>query len=146
MKQFKIEVVYSIEYFQRDLFLIKINNKLTTVYRSSGLNPGREGRFLPFLFLNIEIRGFSSYQLGYIFKEFYFDNRIIPHYKQPQNLNDKITDLLIHIENELSDIRPENSNFSMDDIKEIAVSINKDIEEHGFKLDDQSNWFDWNIK
>lgn len=77
LKHLNIEVIHSIYYFQRVLFLLKINDRYTMIYKGSGLNGGRVGKILPF-FLLLEDKPTLSdarhnINTGYIWKEFYFN-------------------------------------------------------------------------
>lgn len=74
-----MKIIYRKDYFQRILYLIKINDYLLPVYKSSGLNGGRVGRILPFSGLNLD----DKYDpLGYIYKEMFYKGKIINHKKQ----------------------------------------------------------------
>ncbi|MFA7129166.1 MAG: hypothetical protein WC136_08360 [Sphaerochaeta sp.] len=74
-----MKIIYRKDYFQRILYLIKINDYLLPVYKSSGLNGGRVGRILPFSGLNLDDR---YDPLGYIYKEMFYKGKIINHKKQ----------------------------------------------------------------
>jgi len=135
----EIDILYSTHYFERDLFVLNIDGKTTMVYRSSGLNGGRKGRILPFMYLNTHT-SFSSPSMGYIFKEFLFDKKYQSHKKQP-NRFPGLEKLLVEIEEKISfeqpiieDIEPTNKN-----IEKIAINVNSDLK----KILENKTFFDF---
>jgi len=106
-KGIKIKVLYSKNYIQRDLYVLEYKDKYLMVYRSSGLNAGRAGRFLPFEMLAESTRiTISGPVPGYIYKEFYFNNTYITHGKHPSKFGSGIAEFLLEIEKFLSDKIP----------------------------------------
>ena len=104
------------------------------VYRSSGLNPGRAGRILPFCMLATPTRPtFSSEVPGYIYKEFYFDGNFISHDKNPSKFGDNISAFLLELEEFLKDEIPQEIDYSYinsyKDLLPVAIRINTELEE-----------------
>ncbi len=98
-----MKLLYKKNYVQRDLYVIKYKGKYLMVYRSSGLNPGRAGRILPFNMLAAPLRAtIGSPVPGYIYKEFFFDNAFCKHYKTPENFGKGISECLIELEDFLT--------------------------------------------
>jgi len=80
-----MKILYKKEYFERILYAIKIDDKVTFVYKSSGLSgTGHGENILPFMYLNSENR-FSGPILGYIWKEMRYDNNYRTHKKKLDN-------------------------------------------------------------
>jgi len=134
-----IKVLYSVHYFERDLFVIEINGKRTMVYRGSGLNGGRKGRILPFMFLNTR-RTIRGPILGYIFKEFYYEGQFINHHKEPEYFNG-VPQILEEIEKTLERQQPKIIEQNMEDIEEIATEINTQLYKH--MGNDKSLYYDF---
>lgn len=127
-----MKVIYSTNYVLRDLYVLLYKGKYLMVYRSSGLNEGRAGRFLPFDMLGDPPRAtMSSVTPGYIYKEFYFDGRFINHRKEPHRLSPAIGPFLLEIEEFLADkIPPEVPHKhikSYKDLLTIARPINVEL-------------------
>lgn len=151
IENFNIKVLYSKEYFERDLFVLQINDKTTNVYRSSGLNAGRKGRFLPFSKLFDRMPRFSEairgINVGWISKDFFYNGVFTKHYKNMNSFGDDVVYLLNKIEELLKDEKPENSNYTVEDLKnplkmiEITTNINKEMEE----VKEDLKEFDWKI-
>ena len=103
------------------------------VYRSSGLNAGRAGRFLPFGMLSAPERAtISSATPGYIFKAFFFDHQWRNHRKEPGKFGPGIAEFLLEIEEFLEDKYPDVVNYdyikTYKDILPIAKAINVELE------------------
>lgn len=141
-----MEVLYSKNYIQRDLYALEYKNKYILVYRSSGLNAGRAGRFLPFNMLAEPTRATMSGPVpGYIYKDFYFKGRFRTHQKQPQKYAPGIAEFLLEIEDFLSDKVPTEIDYSYitnyAQIMPIAEAINIELNEAIQNLEP----FDWSI-
>ena len=138
----KIECLYAKSYIERELYLLLIEGKETSVYASSGLNVGRKGRILPFAGLNTE-NHFSSPTLGYIYKEWYFNGIYHSHKKQPQSYGQGVAKALLEIEEFLLPFKPPYipcANIkTYAQLLSIATEINKEMEE----LSAPFKPFDW---
>lgn len=127
-----MKILYSINYMLRDLYVIEHQSEYLMVYRSSGLNPGRKGRILPFAMLATPsrptVRGDTP---GYIYKEFYFGNHFISHDKQPSNFGPGIAEFLEILEDFLADKFPPEIDCShiktYSDVLPIAKAINIEL-------------------
>ena len=124
-----MKVIYSINYIQRDLYVLEYKGKYLMVYRSSGLNAGRAGRFLPFEMLADPPRATMGSEVpGYIYKEFFFNGRYLSHGKHPETFAEGIADFLLDIEDFLEDKRPPEVDYdyikTYADIKPLAKEIN----------------------
>lgn len=139
-----IEVLYSVGYFERTLFLLKKDDKYFSVYRSSGLNGGRKGRLIPFTCLLDRKPRFSEAMAGiitgYIFKEFFFEGKYEMHYKK-MHLYPDVENFLGDLEVELKDVVPTVSFDNFDDISNIAKMINKEMKILSSGLEK----FDWKM-
>jgi len=118
----------------RDLYVIEHQDKYLMVYRSSGLNPGRAGRILPFGFLAVpEQATFSGPTPGYIFKEFFFGGRFLSHSKEPSKFGLGIAEFLLELEEFLEGHPTEEVPFEhlklLTDLLPIADAINKEMTE-----------------
>lgn len=90
------EILFKQRYYERDLFVLKKEDKFLMVYRSSGLSgSGHKNKIIPFFFLNGRIT-ISNPILGFINKDYYFNGKIINHEKKLEN---KIILFLNTIEN-----------------------------------------------
>jgi hypothetical protein len=137
-----MKVVYSKNYVERDLYIIKYKNKYLMVYRSSGLNPGRKGRILPFNFLAENTNYFAIQSLGYIYKEFFYDGQFIPHSKNLEKFGKECTDFLLKLEDYLKDYPTERITYDMVDTSlfaKLVKKINKEIKDSINVLEP----FDW---
>ena len=139
-----MKVLYSKNYIQRDLYVLEHQGKYIMVYRSSGLNPGRTGRFLPFEMLAEPTRATMSGSMpGYIYKEFYYGGRYLSHRKDPQSFKKGIDIFLLEIEDFLSDKIPPEVSYSdivnYAQIIPIAKAINIELNKAIIGLDP----FDW---
>lgn len=138
-----IKVLYSTHYYGRDIFLLDINGFWTTVYRSSGLSgTGHGGNIIPFLWLNT--RESIRTPVGYIFKEFAFNQKFITHDKSFYEYG-KVEDFLEHLKNNvLNSYTLEQFDFSTapskDEITNRAIEINNEIKQ----LIQNKTIFDWN--
>jgi len=141
-----MKVIYSKNYIERDLYVIEYKGKYLMVYRSSGLNPGRKGRILPFNMLATPERAtFSGEVPGYIYKEFYYSNFFINHMKDPAHYNRNIEDFLLELEAFLQDKIPPQINYdyikTYKDVMQVAIAINKDLKEAISTLEP----YDWSL-
>ena len=81
MKIEDLEVLYSKEYIGRIIFVIKYKDKITFVYKSSGLSgTGHGGDIIPFMYLNTR-RTIRGPMFGYIWKEYFKGNKYRTHEK-----------------------------------------------------------------
>jgi len=79
-----MKLLYKKEYIGRTLFILEIQGKYLSVYRSSGYSgTGHEGQILPFS--SLSSRQTISTCLGYIYKEMFYDGRWTSHYKIVQD-------------------------------------------------------------
>lgn len=79
------EILFKQRYYERDLFVLKKEDKFLMVYRSSGLSgSGHKNKIIPFMFLNGRIT-ISNPVLGFINKDYYFNGKVISHEKQFEN-------------------------------------------------------------
>lgn len=79
------EILFKQRYYERDLFVLKKEDKFLMVYRSSGLSgSGHKNKIIPFMFLNGRIT-ISNPVLGFINKDYYFNGKVISHEKQLEN-------------------------------------------------------------
>jgi len=149
----KIKVIYSMVYFKRILFLLKIEDRYTMVYKRSGLNGGKKGTVLPFFFLLDRLPRFSEARngivTGYIFKEFYFNKNVVSHYKQMDSFGAGVQSFLNVLEKVLIDYKIEPIEQNIDDIQNIASEFNS-IAHSYMKIYEteprmKTNWFDWGI-
>lgn len=75
------KIIYSKEYVGRIIFIIKYKEKYTFVYKSSGFsNTGHTNEIIPFMFLNTR-KSIRGPIVGYIFKEYYYNDKYKSHYK-----------------------------------------------------------------
>jgi hypothetical protein len=137
-----MKVLYKINYVQRDLYVIEYKNKYLLVYRSSGLNPGRKGRILPFSFLAQPKRPQMYAIPGYIYKEFFYDNSWMNHGKDLSQFGKPCVAFTETLEEFLKDHPTTPTNFDMANarafIREVAT-INNSIKEAIKDLEP----FDW---
>lgn len=129
-----MEVLYSRNYIERDLYVLEYQGKYLMVYRSSGLNAGRKGRFLPFCFLSEASRPTIGSEVpGYIYKEFYFGGKFISHSKNPQRMGQNIGPFLEKIEEDLKNNFPEKVPYghikTYKDLRPVAIEINTELRE-----------------
>ncbi len=79
------KILFKQRYYERDLFVLKKEDKFLMVYRSSGLSgSGHKNKIIPFMFLNGRIT-ISNPVLGFINKDYYFNGKVISHEKQLEN-------------------------------------------------------------
>lgn len=79
------EILFKQKYYERDLFVLKKEDKFLMVYRSSGLSgSGHKNKIIPFMFLNGRIT-ISNPVLGFINKDYYFNGKVISHEKKLEN-------------------------------------------------------------
>jgi len=127
-----MRIIYSKNYFQRDLYVLEYQNQFLMVYRGSGLNGGRVGKFLPFSFLATPSRAtFNAPTPGYIYKEFFFEGHFQYHAKYPEKFGDGIEELLLKIEQELKNDSPDVVDYShvekYSQLTPIAAKINAEM-------------------
>lgn len=145
-----MKVLYKKEYMERIIYAIEINEKLTFVYKSSGLSgTGHGGNILPFMYLNSENR-FSGPILGYIWKEFRYENNYFSHRKKMDKFEgvqeklDTIKKFLIAQDEFTADVEsPE-----IENTEEFRAYINE-INAKLKIFEEQFEWFDYkndNIK
>jgi hypothetical protein len=156
----EVSVIDNLMYGGREIYVLEINGKRTTVYRSTGTG-GRtaKGQLVPFLYLN-EGRGIDAvrYSPGYIFKAFYYNGGEKEHAKRLELYN--IDDVLESIEKCLETYEPCNKDLYdlvfkefegktitdrqevYDAIFEMCKGINKRLED-SLK---ETEPFDWYIK
>jgi hypothetical protein len=151
LKKINIEVLHHFHYFERDLFLLKIDNdNYTTVYRGSGLNGGRKGRVLPYSSLHSgplhfgDIR--SGIVQGYIYKEFYIDSAWRSHKKNLNRYAMGTAQFADIIEEKLENYDSTNSEKyeseeDYNNIKKIAKKINTEFKNKVKELKLKN--FDW---
>lgn len=132
----KIEILYHTHYFERDLFLLNIDNHYTMVYRGSGLNGGRKGKVLPYTWLKDSPSRFGEIRdgivPGYIFKEFFYKGYYKSHKKNLENISNDIYDFSLKLEEILENYETSNSKRyetkeDFDNILKIAKNINEDM-------------------
>lgn len=103
-----MKVIFKQEYFGRDLFILEHKNKLIQVYRSSGLSgTGHEGQIIPFTGINTEIPRFRGQQIGYIWKEMFYNKKFRTHDKEIERfigLQEKMNFLKEFLKNEETEI------------------------------------------
>ena len=126
-------LLYSRNYIERDLYIIGYKDKYLQVYASSGMNPGRKGRILPFGGLAAPERAtLSGENPGYIYKEVYFSGQWINHRKAPHTLALGIEQFLLDIEAFVSDKSPTFEPYddikSYKDLLPLAHEINSELE------------------
>jgi len=112
------KVIFSMYYFERTLFLLEFSGELldkkryAMVYRSSGLNKGRKGRFIPFhylldgyprLFIQNRMSVLGNVP-GYINKSFYYKGKLQYHHKNVETFGNNIKKFMIQIEKDLDNI------------------------------------------
>jgi hypothetical protein len=108
-----MKLLYSKNYVERDLYVIEYKNKYLMVYASSGLNPGRKGRILPFAMLANPPRATLSDEVpGYIYKKVYFDSKWVNHRKDPRSLGEFIPAFLLKLEDFVSNHTPVEEDYS----------------------------------
>ena len=96
----KFEILYKQEYIGRIIFAIKIQDKITFVYKSSGFSgTGHGGDIIPFMYLNTR-RTISSPIIGYIWKEYLVNGRYQSHSK---NFYGKEKEFLLELKEFLKD-------------------------------------------
>lgn len=134
-----MKILYCIEYYNRILYVIEINYKVTMLYKSSGLSStGHKDKFLPFMYV-CDIQRLSE-PLGYIYKEMLYDKKYINHHKNladfpgTQEKIDKISKFIKSI------IPPETSperitQFYVDKVYNSLRECTKDREFFDYKLD-----------
>lgn len=116
---YNIQVLYAKSYMDRELYTLLIDGKYTYVYASSGMNPGRKGRIIPFALLATPERATLSGETpGYIYKECYFNGQWVNHRKEPHKLKPEIGELLSEIEQLVANHKPEYEPY--DEIKTYA--------------------------
>jgi hypothetical protein len=125
-----MKVLYAKEYIKRVIYVIEDENKVTVVYRSSGLSgTGHEGKIIPFYGINTDDTFKSP---GYINKLIYFGGRFIPHRKEfAQSEKVKIyLDILEEFTEDLTvNTLPQTEVNSIKELIELADNINKEIAE-----------------
>lgn len=144
-----IKVLYHVEYFERDLFLLQIDNKTTMVYRRSGLHgKNTKGEILPFNWLKDSPVRFGEAREGivpgYIFKEFFYRGVYKSHRK---NLNDFPSQIMLFVKEleiflrdyDVSTSEKYNGEDDFGNILKIAKDINTKMKEKMRGLDK----FDW---
>lgn len=136
----KPKVVYSKHYFGRNLFVVKLGDKYTMVYRSSGLSgTGHEGNIIPFSYLDANK---NSYNPGWICKYMLYNKQHIPHRKT--YFTEDVARLLAYLEIELKEHIAEAEEQEEKDVINIASNINDEITKF---MDDSyngaENMFDW---
>ena len=128
-----MQVLYKTSYIERNLYVVEHEGKYLMVYASSGMNPGRKGRILPFNMLKDSAsQGFSDDTPGYIFKEFFFEGMWTNHQKRPGHFKPGIAEFLVQLEEFLADHIPEHKPYdhivTYGDIIPVAADINKELE------------------
>lgn len=136
----KPKVVYGKHYFGRELFVIKLGDKYTMVYKSSGLSgTGHKGNIIPFSFL---ADSENSCNPGWISKYMLYNRQYVPHRKA--YFPEDVTKLLGYLESELKDYEVEVEEQDMKDIIRIASDINSEMCKFLDSLaGDAKNMFDW---
>jgi hypothetical protein len=127
-----VQVLHHVRYFDRDLYLLQIdNNKYTKVYRGSGLNGGRKGRVLPFTHLQDVLPRFSEAREGivpgYIFKRFFYRERICSHGKHLDSFEEEIGLFCSKLEDLLDSYDISDSEVFNEEQFENILSIAKEI-------------------
>ena len=127
-----MEVIYSKSYIERGLYILEYKGKYLMVYASSGMNPGRKGRILPFAFLADPPRATLRSEVpGYIYKEFYIQGKWTTHDKNPYRFTPFIEPFLEKLEAFLEDKKPPvidcSHITSHSQIRPIAQDINKEM-------------------
>jgi hypothetical protein len=119
-----MKVLWSKEYFGRDLFVLEIEGKVTQVYRSSGMNGGRKGSIIPFWELfdrpprfNEVLRGIRP---GWISKEFLYGESVVNHYKELFVFGESVERMLLEME---------------DYLKEVSVPVSEELINQDILLD-----------
>ena len=104
------KILDQMHYYQRELYVLEIDGKVTFVYRGSGLNSGAVGRVLPFAYIKTSPpRGFSDMGIGWIAKEFFYKGAYTSHYKNLSGYEQEIQDFIKQLEDELPDPQPDES-------------------------------------
>lgn len=144
-----VEILYKKYYVERELYVLKINGKNTMVYKSSGLaGHNSRGKILPFYWLNEErVRRISAKPLGYLFKEYKFNNELKSIYsKDYDSFPGNMPYVLRYLENMLSKVHLEPDMVSRDKIEDdefqnIVKDINKDLSIFFEKKEDILDWY-----
>jgi hypothetical protein len=130
----QIKILYKTEYYHRILYVLEINNKVTMLYKSSGLSgTGHKDKLLPFMFINDESRLYSS-PIGYIYKVMYF-NKVYISYKKELKPFPEVRKKIEEIKNFLMDTDNYDAEAVSPDIdnttehKKFVLSINKKLQE-----------------
>jgi len=143
MKNLSIKILYSVNYFDRDLFALSINGLHTMVYRASGTNGGRKGRIIPFTGLKDNLPRFSEaingIGPGYIYKDFFYNKAYVSHRKR-FDFYDGVPEFLLYLEDFLKDEKPRILEEDFEDILSIAIKRNKEIAD---AIESVENIFDW---
>ena len=139
-----MKVLYARSYIERELYVVEKDGKYLQVYASSGLNPGRKGRILPFAGLaDPERATISSEFPGYIYKEIFIDGRWLNHRKEPQRMSPAIGPFLLELEEFLKPNKPEYEayeNIKMyEDIRPVVREINAEMS----VFTDSMDPYDW---
>lgn len=135
----KFEILYKKDYVGRIIFVIKYQNKITFVYKSSGLSgTGHKNDIIPFIYLNSRV-AINQPILGYINKYYFKDGKITQHYKtffgkEKEFLEDLKLFLKDEVNNETSEDITEliNSNKFKDVVNEINGELLKLSKEYEF--------------
>lgn len=78
-----MKLLYKQEYVERVLFVLEHKGKAIQVYRSSGLSgTGHDGNIIPFSSLQSERPRLRGTDIGYIYKEMFYDGKWISHHKR----------------------------------------------------------------
>jgi hypothetical protein len=109
------------------------------VYKGSGLNNGRKGRVIPFMFLfDRKPRGLSEYSFppGYIFKEMYINGKQKSHNKNFEDYPRFFTRFLRQLEEELPSLEQTDpdefdDNYILNKAKYINNRIRDIMKDHG---------------
>jgi hypothetical protein len=133
-------------YFERILYILEIDEKLLFVYRRSGLNSeNMKNKILPFSSLHSSKPRFSEFRsgidIGYIYKEFYFNERFNLHRKKINNFGKGVETFCLQLEEELpliSEIKQD-----INDIKKYVKIFNNKIKKFQNKNIDNI-YYDWN--
>ena len=139
-----MKVLYAKSYIGRELYVIEKDSKYLMVYASSGMNPGRKGRIIPFNFLSVPNRQTTSRGTpGYIFKEYYYQGRFQSHFKDPGRDNETVQKFLLDLEEFISAHAPKEIPYThlrtSEDILKIAEPINADL----VRITEGVEPFDW---
>lgn len=146
IQDIEYEIIHAANYFERTLFLLKMEDRFLMVYKGSGLNGGAIGRVLPFHYLFDRLPRLGEARegivSGYIFKKFYFNRHIISHRKNinAEDFGEGVTLFCDRLTKELANFKVKNTQpQDIEDVLTYAKSFNKIVD----SFMDNTNRFDW---